>query len=54
MCWLRPRPAPRVKNSGPLQLYGLFLTAAAQPLKAKADLPAWCAAMDAGLEAMQK
>ncbi|KAK2508543.1 hypothetical protein MC885_016072 [Smutsia gigantea] len=35
-------------------LYGLFLTAAAQPLKAKADLPAWCAAMDAGLKAMQK
>ncbi|XP_034868848.1 triokinase/FMN cyclase isoform X1 [Mirounga leonina] len=35
-------------------LYGLFLTAAAQPLKAKTDLPAWCAAMDAGLEAMQK
>ncbi|XP_028356724.1 triokinase/FMN cyclase-like [Physeter macrocephalus] len=36
------------------QLYGLFLTAAAQPLKAKTDLPAWSAAMDAGLEAMQK
>ncbi|KAM7086105.1 triokinase/FMN cyclase isoform 1-T2 [Molossus nigricans] len=35
-------------------LYGLFLTAAAQPLKVKADLPAWSAAMDAGLEAMQK
>nr|KAF6468226.1 triokinase and FMN cyclase [Rousettus aegyptiacus] len=35
-------------------LYGLFLTAAAQPLKAKTDLPAWSAAMDAGLEAMQK
>ncbi|XP_055271774.1 triokinase/FMN cyclase isoform X1 [Moschus berezovskii] len=39
---------------GPPQLYGLFLTAAAQPLKAKTDLPAWSAAMDAGLEAMQK
>ncbi|XP_012884729.1 PREDICTED: bifunctional ATP-dependent dihydroxyacetone kinase/FAD-AMP lyase (cyclizing) [Dipodomys ordii] len=35
-------------------LYGLFLTAAAQPLKTKTDLPAWSAAMDAGLEAMQK
>ncbi|KAH0512700.1 Triokinase/FMN cyclase [Microtus ochrogaster] len=34
-------------------LYGLFLTAAAQALKAKTDLPAWSAAMDAGLEAMQ-
>ncbi|CAO2584698.1 Triokinase/FMN cyclase [Lemmus lemmus] len=34
-------------------LYGLFLTAAAQTLKAKTDLPAWSAAMDAGLEAMQ-
>lgn len=35
-------------------LYGLFLTAAAQALKAKTDLSAWSAAMDAGLEAMQK
>ncbi|XP_076773339.1 triokinase/FMN cyclase isoform X3 [Arvicanthis niloticus] len=35
-------------------LYGLFLTAAAQPLKAKTDLPNWSAAMDAGLDAMQK
>ncbi|XP_066107747.1 triokinase/FMN cyclase [Saccopteryx bilineata] len=35
-------------------LYGLFLTAAAQPLRAGTDLPAWSAAMDAGLEAMQK
>lgn len=35
-------------------LYGLFLTAAAQPLKANTDLPAWSAAMDAGLEAMMK
>ncbi|XP_012924556.1 triokinase/FMN cyclase isoform X2 [Heterocephalus glaber] len=35
-------------------LYGLFLTAAAQPLKAKTDLAAWSAAMDAGLDAMRK
>nr|KAF6275630.1 triokinase and FMN cyclase [Myotis myotis] len=35
-------------------LYGLFLTAAAQPLKTSTDLPAWSAAMDAGLEAMKK
>ncbi|KFO29453.1 Bifunctional ATP-dependent dihydroxyacetone kinase/FAD-AMP lyase (cyclizing) [Fukomys damarensis] len=35
-------------------LYGLFLTAAAQPLKAKTHLAAWSAAMDAGLDAMQK
>uniref|UniRef100_A0A5F8HIJ8 Triokinase/FMN cyclase n=1 Tax=Monodelphis domestica TaxID=13616 RepID=A0A5F8HIJ8_MONDO len=35
-------------------LYGLFLTAAAQPLKTTAGLPAWTAAMDAGLEAMQR
>ncbi|XP_037373618.1 triokinase/FMN cyclase [Talpa occidentalis] len=35
-------------------LYGLFLTAAAQPLKAKTDLSAWSAAMDAGLVALQK
>uniref|UniRef100_A0A671DN23 Triokinase/FMN cyclase n=1 Tax=Rhinolophus ferrumequinum TaxID=59479 RepID=A0A671DN23_RHIFE len=35
-------------------LYGLFLTAAAQPLKASTDLPAWSAAMEAGLGAMQK
>lgn len=52
--WLRPRPAPCAQRSGPPQLYGLFLTAAAQPLKDKTDLPAWSAAMDAGLEAMQK
>lgn len=44
----------RAQHPGPPQLYGLFLTAAAQPLKAKTDLPAWSAAMDAGLEAMQK
>lgn len=49
-CW----PAPCTQHSGPPQLYGLFLTAAAQALKAKTDLPAWSAAMDAGLEAMQK
>ncbi|XP_036621519.1 triokinase/FMN cyclase [Trichosurus vulpecula] len=35
-------------------LYGLFLTAAAQPLKTTPSLPAWTAAMDAGLEAMQR
>ncbi|XP_054996990.1 triokinase/FMN cyclase isoform X2 [Sorex araneus] len=35
-------------------LYGLFLMAAAQPLKAGTDLPSWSRAMDAGLEAMQK
>ncbi|XP_051820162.1 triokinase/FMN cyclase [Antechinus flavipes] len=35
-------------------LYGLFLTAAAQPLKTTPGLPAWTAAMDAGLEAMQR
>lgn len=44
----------RAQHPGPPQLYGLFLTAAAQPLKAKTDLPAWSAAMDAGLAAMQK
>ncbi|XP_055988034.1 triokinase/FMN cyclase isoform X1 [Sorex fumeus] len=35
-------------------LYGLFLMAAAQPLRASTDLPSWSRAMDAGLEAMQK
>ncbi|XP_074087445.1 triokinase/FMN cyclase [Macrotis lagotis] len=35
-------------------LYGLFLTAAAQPLKTTPGLPGWTAAMDAGLEAMQR
>ncbi|XP_063084311.1 triokinase/FMN cyclase isoform X2 [Cavia porcellus] len=35
-------------------LYGLFLTAAAQPLKANTNLAAWSAAMDAGLDAMQR
>ena len=48
------RPILSAQHPGPPQLYGLFLTAAAQPLKAKTDLPAWSAAMDAGLEAMQK
>uniref|UniRef100_A0A2K5XBJ5 Triokinase/FMN cyclase n=1 Tax=Mandrillus leucophaeus TaxID=9568 RepID=A0A2K5XBJ5_MANLE len=47
-------PAPHAQCSHPPQLYGLFLTAAAQPLKVKTSLPAWSAAMDAGLEAMQK
>ncbi|XP_068026191.1 triokinase/FMN cyclase [Melanerpes formicivorus] len=35
-------------------LYGLFLTAAAQPLLDRSDLPAWADAMDAGIQAMQK
>ncbi|NXD16632.1 TKFC cyclase, partial [Nothocercus nigrocapillus] len=35
-------------------LYGLFLTAAAQPLHGRSDLPAWADAMDAGIEAMQR
>ncbi|XP_071617942.1 triokinase/FMN cyclase [Heliangelus exortis] len=35
-------------------LYGLFLTAASQPLLARRDLPAWADAMDAGIEAMQR
>lgn len=51
---LGSRPAPHAQCSHPPQLYGLFLTAAAQPLKVKTSLPAWSAAMDAGLEAMQK
>lgn len=50
----RCRPAPCNQHFGSPQLYGLFLTAAAQPLKANTDLPTWSAAMDAGLEAMQK
>ncbi|KAK1335422.1 hypothetical protein QTO34_003208 [Cnephaeus nilssonii] len=45
---------PGRRAEGPGLLYGLFLTAAAQPLKANTDLPAWSAAMDAGLEAMKK
>ncbi|XP_074698234.1 triokinase/FMN cyclase isoform X2 [Strix aluco] len=35
-------------------LYGLFLTAAAQPLLNHDDLPTWADAMDAGIEAMQR
>lgn len=35
-------------------LYGLFLMAAAQALKASTDLPSWSRAMDAGLETLQK
>lgn len=54
--WLLEAQAGPVCSASwsPPQLYGLFLTAAAQPLKAKTDLAAWSAAMDAGLEAMQK
>lgn len=36
------------------QLYGLFLTAAAQSLRGRSDSPAWADAMDAGIEAMQR
>ncbi|XP_073203021.1 triokinase/FMN cyclase isoform X5 [Lepidochelys kempii] len=35
-------------------LYGLFLTAAAQPLQSHSDPAAWAAAMEAGIEAMQR
>ncbi|NXS62534.1 TKFC cyclase, partial [Brachypteracias leptosomus] len=35
-------------------LYGLFLTAAAQPLLKGSDLPAWADAMDQGIAAMQR
>ncbi|XP_066467376.1 triokinase/FMN cyclase isoform X2 [Tiliqua scincoides] len=35
-------------------LYGLFLTAAAKPLKIDNDLAAWSIAMDAGIEAMMR
>ncbi|XP_053139659.1 triokinase/FMN cyclase isoform X2 [Hemicordylus capensis] len=35
-------------------LYGLFLTAAAQPLRLDNDLAAWSVAMDAGIEAMMR
>ncbi|NXT78295.1 TKFC cyclase, partial [Zapornia atra] len=35
-------------------LYGLFLTAAAGPLRNGDDLAAWADAMDAGVEAMQR
>lgn len=37
-----------------LQLYGLFLTAAARPLQNCSNLPAWADAMDTGIEAMQQ
>lgn len=37
-----------------LQLYGLFLTAAAQPLRTDDDLAAWSLAMDAGINAMMR
>ncbi|KAM9372956.1 triokinase/FMN cyclase [Phaethornis superciliosus] len=67
--WLRARPPPAAPaqllscladlllekmggSSG--VLYGLFLTAAAQPLLSRRDLPAWADAMDAGIEAMQR
>ncbi|NXP69776.1 TKFC cyclase, partial [Ramphastos sulfuratus] len=67
--WLRARPPPAAPaqllsaladlllekmggSSG--VLYGLFLTAAARPLLARSDLPAWADAMDAGIQAMQK
>ncbi|XP_048341473.1 triokinase/FMN cyclase isoform X2 [Sphaerodactylus townsendi] len=35
-------------------LYGLFLTAAAQPLRMDSDLSTWSVAMDAGIEAMMR
>uniref|UniRef100_A0A8D0HJF1 Triokinase/FMN cyclase n=1 Tax=Sphenodon punctatus TaxID=8508 RepID=A0A8D0HJF1_SPHPU len=35
-------------------LYGLFLTAAAQPLQTRSDPADWAAAMDAGIEAMKR
>ncbi|KAJ7344236.1 hypothetical protein JRQ81_000186 [Phrynocephalus forsythii] len=35
-------------------LYGLFLIAAAQPLRIDDDLPAWSFAMDAGINAMMR
>uniref|UniRef100_A0A452HVJ0 Triokinase/FMN cyclase n=1 Tax=Gopherus agassizii TaxID=38772 RepID=A0A452HVJ0_9SAUR len=35
-------------------LYGLFLTAAAQPLQSRSDPAAWAAAVEAGIEAMQR
>uniref|UniRef100_A0A8C8RVX1 Triokinase/FMN cyclase n=1 Tax=Pelusios castaneus TaxID=367368 RepID=A0A8C8RVX1_9SAUR len=35
-------------------LYGLFLTAAAQPLQSHSDPAAWAAAMEAGVKAMQR
>ncbi|KAM9278181.1 triokinase/FMN cyclase [Morus bassanus] len=67
--WVRARPPPAAPahllsslanlllekmggSSG--VLYGLFLTAASQPLLNRNDLPAWADAMDAGIEAMQR
>ncbi|XP_032632291.1 triokinase/FMN cyclase isoform X1 [Chelonoidis abingdonii] len=35
-------------------LYGLFLTAAAQPLQSRSNPAAWAAAVEAGIEAMQR
>ncbi|XP_060119264.1 triokinase/FMN cyclase [Heteronotia binoei] len=35
-------------------LYGLFLTAASQPLRMNSDLSSWSMAMDAGIEAMKR
>ncbi|XP_030416731.1 triokinase/FMN cyclase isoform X2 [Gopherus evgoodei] len=35
-------------------LYGLFLTAAAQPLQSRSDPAAWAAAVEAGIKAMQR
>ncbi|XP_077177242.1 triokinase/FMN cyclase isoform X1 [Paroedura picta] len=35
-------------------LYGLFLTAAAQPLRLNSDLSSWSVAMDAGIEAIKR
>uniref|UniRef100_A0A8D0EI75 Triokinase/FMN cyclase n=1 Tax=Strix occidentalis caurina TaxID=311401 RepID=A0A8D0EI75_STROC len=48
--------SPAWVMTGPVsrQLYGLFLTAAAQPLLNHDDLPTWADAMDAGIEAMQR
>lgn len=37
-----------------IQLYGLFLIAAAKPLQIENDLAAWSLAMDAGIEAMMR
>ncbi|NXK57094.1 TKFC cyclase, partial [Chauna torquata] len=67
--WVRARPPPAAPaqllsaladlllekmggSSG--VLYGLFLTAAARPLRNRSDLPTWADAMDAGIEAMQR
>ncbi|NXC76993.1 TKFC cyclase, partial [Anhinga anhinga] len=67
--WVRARPPPAAPaqllssladlllekmggSSG--VLYGLFLTAASQPLLNRNDLPAWADAMDSGIEAMQR